>query len=263
MNGSPRLIAKYPAGGGDVDPQPTPVNVQFVKTLSLAYNLIVNVYGSQFTGNGGSAYKWESIEDPTGGGYTVKQLYQGSSPVQDESVIKAYLKLMTGTDYLPVYSANVPNDEFVFCTSTQELWKYQYQSGYGLFVFKVVNFPFALKSEIPVVPEVADSMATITSFDETTYYDGKGEKMQVDLHGVGYPCVVKAFVEGASGAQTIYVYSTNGGISYNTFSEGEEYFDYFYVSDGKLTLARSGASDSDPTVSVKGVIICKSYSDNN
>ena len=120
----------------------------------MAYNLIVNVYGSQFTGNGGSAYKWESIEDPTGGGYTVKQLYQGSSPVQDESIIKAYLKLMTGTDYLPVYSANVPNDEFVFCTATEELWKYQYQSGYGLFVFKVVNFPFALKSEIPSIPAV-------------------------------------------------------------------------------------------------------------
>ena len=249
--------------GGDVDPQPTPVNVQFVKTLSLAYNLVVNVYGSQFTGNGGSAYKWESIEDPTGGGYTVKQFYQGSSPVQDESVIKAYLKLMTGTEYLPVYSANVPNDEFVFCTSTGEIWKYQYQSGYGLLVFKVENFPFALKSEIPDIPAISDDVATITCFSEQTYYDGKSEKTQVDLNGVGYPCVVKALIEGVSGVQTIYVYSTNGGISYNTFSEGEEYFDYIYPSNGQLTLAHSGATYEDPTLNVKGIIISKSYSDNN
>lgn len=124
-----------------------------VKSLSFGYNLVVNSNGQQFEG-----YKWVDIESPVSGGYTVKQLQtSGSEVVYDLPTIRNYMKLMTGTDYVPVYSASEPNDMFIYLSAPQyndneRVWKYQYDASYGLVVFRVDNFPFALKSDIPSAP---------------------------------------------------------------------------------------------------------------
>ena len=128
--------------------------------ITFAYNLVVNSNGAQFQGD----YQWQNIEDPTGGGYTVKQFQaRGGSLVTDLSIIKSYLKFMTGSDFVPEYNANEPHDTFVYLSAPnysddERVWKYQYAQGVGLLVFKVTQFPFALKSEIPTVPQGTLSM---------------------------------------------------------------------------------------------------------
>ena len=137
------LTTLHPKNQSSVDLYP-----RTVKNLSFAYNLVVNTNGQQFTG-----YKWVEVDSPVGGDYTVKQFCYSPSDdrVDDMSTIKAYLKFMTGTDFVPVYNAAEPNDMFVYLSSSEEVWKYQYDPSYGLVVFKVNNFPFALKSDIPEI----------------------------------------------------------------------------------------------------------------
>ena len=131
-------------GGGGADQQ---------ERISFAYNLVVNSNGAQFGGEHGG-YKWETIEDHPWGGYTVKMFYKREEPVTDMSVIKEYLKFMTGSDFVPEYNATEPHDTFIYLASSDytnddRVWKYQYVEQFGLLVFKVENFPFVLKGEIP------------------------------------------------------------------------------------------------------------------
>ena len=140
-----------------------------VKNLSFAYNLVVNTNGQQFEG-----YQWTSIESPVGGDYTVKQFrYANSSdPVYNVETIREYMLYMTGTDYVPSYSGTEPNDMFIYLSSSEEVWKYQYDPSYGLVVFKVNNFPFALKSQVREFPKTLDTMAGVADTEYSRiYYD--------------------------------------------------------------------------------------------
>ena len=139
-----------------------------VKNLSFAYNLVVNTNGQQFEG-----YQWTSIESPVGGDYTVKQFrYANSSdPVYNVETIREYMLYMTGTDYVPIYSGTEPNDMFIYLSSSEEVWKYQYDSSYGLVVFKVNNFPFALKSQIKEFPKTIEVQGTPDAEYNRIYFD--------------------------------------------------------------------------------------------
>lgn len=143
-----------------------------VKGLSFGFNLVVNSNGQQFEG-----YKWVDIESPVGGGYTVKQLQtSGSEVVYDLPTIRNYMKFMTGTDYVPVYSANEPNDMFIYLSAQQyndneRVWKYQYDASYGLVVFRVDNFPFALKNQVSEFPKTITVEGVADSEYHRIYFD--------------------------------------------------------------------------------------------
>lgn len=144
-----------------------------VKSLSFGYNLVINSNGQQFEG-----YTWDSIDSPVGGGYTVKQFRYSSdsSVVYDLSTIRNYMKFMTGTDYVPVYNANEPNDMFIYLSAQQyndneRVWKYQYDPSYGLVVFMVTNFPFALKNQVKVFPKTINVSGYGDSEYQRIYFD--------------------------------------------------------------------------------------------
>ena len=120
------------------------------KGITIAYNLVVNINGTQFPGG----YGFNTISDPTGLGYRVKQLQDPyGNPVTDIDVIRNYLKHMTGSNYVPEYNSTDPNDVFIYVTNpnyvdAERAWKYQYNSMTGLLVFGVDNFPFASKEYV-------------------------------------------------------------------------------------------------------------------
>ena len=146
-----------------------------VKNLTIAFNLVVNSNGSQFPD-----CRWSDVNELVVGNktYYYRVLMQNNNvdPITDMSTIKAYMKMMTGSDYVPVYSANEPNDEFVFLSDPSiadenRAWKYQYDTNYGVLqAFRVDNFPFALKSQVKEFPKTLDTMAGITDAEYHRIY---------------------------------------------------------------------------------------------
>jgi len=125
----------------------------YPKTLCFAQNFVVTQYGAQFGGQN-SSYNFPVVEGHPYTGYTVRQLRYGDNPVSSIEIIRQYLKFMTGSDYIPVYRNSEVNDVFIYLggpnyTAQERVWKFQYVDGYGLLAFKVENFPFALREELP------------------------------------------------------------------------------------------------------------------
>lgn len=106
---------------------------------SIAYNLVVNSNGYQYNG-----YKFANVTI-SGLNYTTKQFQVSTTSVKvtDTSIIKAYLKVMTGRDRLPEYDEDCPINDFIICTSNNTMWKMQYDSTNGLLAIRVDNSPFA------------------------------------------------------------------------------------------------------------------------
>lgn len=147
-------------GSGDVD-----VPRKQVERISFAYNLVINSNGAQFGGTN-SGYQWNDLNEwGVYPGYDVKGLCYRDEIVQDEEVFKQYMKFMTGSEYLPEYNRDEPHDTYIYLQSgsydvNSKVWKLQYshvefqgQQFNVLLAFKVTQFPFALKEEIPTIPE--------------------------------------------------------------------------------------------------------------
>jgi len=135
--------------------------------ISFAYNLVINSNGSQFGGTQ-SSYNWVDKQNLP---YPFNQSYEGydfkvfagygGTFIQDTDIFKSYMKFMTGSDYLPTYNANEPHDTYIYVSSNSydsnsRVWKLQHtQINVGgtdynlLLAFKVSQFPFALKEDIP------------------------------------------------------------------------------------------------------------------
>lgn len=148
-----------------------------VKNLTIAFNLVVNANGSQFPN-----CRWSDVSELVVGSktYYYRTLMQSNNvdPINDISTIRSYLKFMTGSDYIPEYSASEPNDEFIFLNDPSiadenRAWKYQYDTSYGVLqAFRVDNFPFALKSQVKLFPKTLDTMAGVADTDYSRiYYD--------------------------------------------------------------------------------------------
>ena len=159
-NNSMQVITLHPQGDSSTDLYPNaPV------LLAFAYNLVVNSKGSQFGGTN-SGYQWNDLNEwGVYPGYDVKGLCYRDEIVQDEDVFKQYMTFMTGSDYLPEYSATEPRDTYIYLSSSSydvnsKVWKLQHtqvefqgQNFNVLLAFKVTQFPFALKEEIPTVSQ--------------------------------------------------------------------------------------------------------------
>ena len=118
-------------------------------SYSVCYNLIVNMNQQQFEG-----YKWSDVSIEGYENYTVKQLQtQNGEKVTDTSIMKSFLKFMTGNDYLPQYNATEPRNVFLITSSANQMWKIQYDfhpvpnPNNGLLAFLVEHVPFLWNDE--------------------------------------------------------------------------------------------------------------------
>lgn len=180
-NNTIQVVTLHPQGDSSTNLYPnTPVSLAF------AYNLVVNSKGAQFGGNN-SGYQWNDLNEwgiyP---GYDVKGLCYRDEIVQDEDVFRQYMTFMTGSDYLPEYSVNEPRDTYIYLSSSSydvnsKVWKLQHtqvefqgQNFNVLLAFKVSNFPFALKEEIPTIspyPYTEDNGGTIDTDNNRVIFE--------------------------------------------------------------------------------------------
>lgn len=127
-----------------------------INNYSVAYNLVVNRNGYQFSG-----YKFETLNTSDYGNYTIKQFKTNSGTVvKDLDNIKAYLKSMTGHSRIPTYNQKCPSDEFLILSKDNTIWKLQYDTTNGLLAFKVENMPnvfgkgnISIESTEYIIPE--------------------------------------------------------------------------------------------------------------
>ena len=174
-------VTLHPQGDASTDIYP---NVPV--TLAFAYNLVVNSKGAQF-GGANSGYQWNDLSEwgvyPD---YDVKGLCYRDEIVQDKDVFKQYMTFMTGSDYLPEYNANEPRDTYIYLSSgsydvNSKVWKLQHtqvefqgQNFNVLLAFKVKQFPFALKEEIPTVspyPYVESNGGTVDTDNNRVVFE--------------------------------------------------------------------------------------------
>lgn len=154
----------------------TDVKSALSNNYSVAYNLVVNSNGYQYSG-----YKFADVTI-SGLSYTIKQFQVSttSAVVTDTSIIKDYLKVMTGRDRIPEYDEDCPTNEFIVCSSNNTIWKLQYDSTNGLLAFKVENMPSVFPanevSYLTTAPSANNTSGrlkfVVLSSEPATYYDG-------------------------------------------------------------------------------------------
>lgn len=130
-------------GSGDMTVQATPLP----ERLTIAYNLVVNINGVQWTYNGGNPY-WTNATTSLHPPYTTRQLYAASHVLlTNTDAIKAYTLFMTGNQAYDVYNANAPTPMFIICSADNTMWKLQYEGNTnGLVAYKVENSPIVLRN---------------------------------------------------------------------------------------------------------------------
>lgn len=144
---------------------------------TIAYNLVVNNNGYQFTG-----YKFADVTLQAYPNNEIKQFQVSTSSVvvTDLSVIKSYLQTITGHDRIPTYDEDRPINEFIICSSNDTMWKLQYDSTNGLLAFKVGSTPAVFSAKDVAYLTTAPSSDNnsgklkfvVLSSEPSTYYDG-------------------------------------------------------------------------------------------
>lgn len=98
-------------------------------SIEFCYNLVVNVNNMQFPD--------VKFVEFTYGNYSGKRLVTNDSNatiIDDPIVLRAYMKFMTGNDYIPVYKANEPLNVYLV-TFDGIIYKMQYTTDLGLCAF--------------------------------------------------------------------------------------------------------------------------------
>lgn len=155
----------------------TDVNNTSGNNYTIAYNLVVNSNGYQF-----SSYKFADVTLQAYPNNEIKQFQVSSTSavVTDLSVIRSYLQTMTGHDRIPTYDEDRPINEFIICKSNDTMWKLQYDSTNGLLAFKVGSTPAVFSAKDVAYLTTAPSSANtsgklkfvVLDSEPSTYYDG-------------------------------------------------------------------------------------------
>lgn len=125
--------------------------------MVLGYNLVTNA--KQYTMPNGVKFGPETISPS--GTYRVYQ-DRNSNPITSEADIKAFLKVMTGSEVINYYDQQSGADSFVFMLSDKTCWKFQRNAANAatgpnqLWAWKVENFPFPTKDDIPIACSLSD-----------------------------------------------------------------------------------------------------------
>lgn len=106
----------------------------FQGTTVIARNALTNVNGWELT-------SFKAI-DGTYAGYTIKTITENddTATILTEERAKVYLKAMTGSEFLPKYDYNLPQNSYlIFSDGT--IWKPQFDETNGLRLFKMFEMP--------------------------------------------------------------------------------------------------------------------------
>ena len=110
----------------------------FQGTTVIARNALTNVNGWELT-----SFK---VIDGSYGSYTIKTITENddTATILTEERAKVYLKAMTGSEFLPKYDYNLPQNSYlIFSDGT--IWKPQFDATHGLRLFKMFEMPTSPK----------------------------------------------------------------------------------------------------------------------
>lgn len=157
-----------------------PVYPNVPKSLTFAKSLITNSNDQQFTFDGSTGYGFGRLHDYYNWQfrYFLAPGMDEDYPVDDVETIRAYLKWMTGSDYLPSYNADQPNDCYIYVendSTNNHIYKFQYDENSGTLMAFVVRsdaFPFVIKNDI-IVPKSPYTLSYTSASEEYYIYEGQ------------------------------------------------------------------------------------------